>query len=565
MQKFNEIEYKRPDFDALKKDYMAQVENLRNSTSVEEQKEAINVINKLANEYDTVVNLAFIRNSIDTRDEFYDKEKTFFDEKNPEFFDCQAEYYKALSSSKFRKELAAEFGEHLFTIAEMEVKSFSKENIDLMKEENKLGSEYSKLVASAKIDFRGETLNLSQLSPFAQDKDRATRKEAAEARYKFVAENGEKFDEIYDKAVKVRHQKAKNMGFDNYVKLGYLEMKRFDYTPEMVANFRKQVQELIVPLVTRLQERQAKRIGVDSMKHYDSPFKFKSGNPTPKGSPDWIVENGQKMYRELSTETGEFFDKMIDYNLMDLVTKPGKDMGGYCTSLVDYKMPYIFSNFNGTSGDIDVLTHEAGHAFQVYSSMHYSIPEYYWPTYESCEIHSMSMEFFTWPWMGLFFKEDTEKYKFGHLAGSLSFLPYGVAVDEFQHVIYENPEMTPTERRAAWREIEKKYQPNLDWDGLEYPENGGRWQLQSHIYQRPFYYIDYCLAQICAFQFWVRMQDDFKGAWADYHKLCKVGGSMPFVELVKYAGLKSPFEDGTVESVVGAINNWLDKTDDAEF
>ena len=263
------------------------------------------------------------------------------------------------------------------------------------------------------------------------------------------------------------------------------------------------------------------------------------------------------MYEDLSKETGEFFKFMQENHLMDLVAKKGKAGGGYCTFIEDYKAPFIFSNFNGTSGDIDVLTHEAGHAFQVYSSRHFEIPEYYWPTYEACEIHSMSMEFFTWPWMDLFFKEDTDKYKFSHLSDALLFLPYGVSVDEFQHWVYENPEATPKERKLQWREIEKKYLPHKDYEGNDYLENGGFWQRQGHIYNSPFYYIDYTLAQICAFQFWKRSRENQEEAWADYVKLCKLGGSMSFTKLVEAANLISPFEDGCVESVVGEIETWL--------
>jgi M3 family oligoendopeptidase len=256
---------------------------------------------------------------------------------------------------------------------------------------------------------------------------------------------------------------------------------------------------------------------------------------------------------------------MQENNLMDLVAKKGKAGGGYCTYIENYKSPFIFSNFNGTSGDIDVLTHEAGHAFQVYSSRHFEIPEYYWPTYEACEIHSMSMEFFTWPWMELFFEEDTDKYKFSHLSDALLFLPYGVSVDEFQHWVYENPEATPKERKLKWREIEKKYLPHKDYDGNKYLENGGFWQRQGHIYNSPFYYIDYTLAQICAFQFWKRSRENQEEAWADYVNLCKLGGSMSFTKLVEAANLISPFEAGCVESVVGVIENWLNSVDDKKL
>ena len=282
----------------------------------------------------------------------------------------------------------------------------------------------------------------------------------------------------------------------------------------MVANFRQQVLEQIVPLASELYDRQSKRLGLDDLKFSDEEFKFKTGNAVPKGKPDWIVKNAAKMYKELSAETGEFFDFMLEQKLLDVETRDGKAPGGYCTFIDEHKAPFIFSNFNGTRGDVDVLTHEAGHAFQVYSSRDVEIMEYQWPTYEACEIHSMSMEFFTWPWMNLFFEEDVEKYYFSHMVGAIQFLPYGVAVDEFQHEVYLKPDMTPAERNQCWRNIEKKYLPQRNFDGIAFLEKGGFWQKQSHIFSAPFYYIDYCLAQICAFQFWKKDQENHQQAWA---------------------------------------------------
>ena len=565
MKKFSEIKYTRPDFNALKKDFSAILEKIKKADSYNVQKELIYEINKINNNFDTAANLIYIRYSINTRDKFYEAEKEWLDKTLPEFSLFAEKYYKAIVDSKFRKELEKEFGEQLFTIADFQIKQIDDRIVEDRKEENKLISQYSKLLASAKIDWNGEELNLSQLVPYKVSSDRATRKKASDAVFNFLGDNSKELDTIFDKLTHLRHGMAKKIGLDNFVELGYYQMMRSDYTPEMVANYRKKVQNLIVPLVEKLNKRQAKRIGLDSLKHYDESFRFKSGNPEPKGNPDWIIENGKKMYKELSPETDEFFSFMTKYELMDLVTKKGKETGGYCTFLANYGAPFIFSNFNGTSGDIDVLTHEAGHAFQVYQSSHFKVGEYYWPTSESAEIHSMSMEFFTWPWMNLFFKEDEEKYKFQHLAGALKFLPYGVTVDEFQHRVYENPDMTPEERRAVWREIEMKYKPNLDYDGNKYAEAGGRWQQQAHIYEMPFYYIDYTLAQVCALQFWVKMQEDYKSAWNDYLRLCKAGGSMSFLKLVKLAGLKSPFEDGTIEEVVEKVEAYLDNVDDSKF
>jgi M3 family oligoendopeptidase len=391
------------------------------------------------------------------------------------------------------------------------------------------------------------------------------RQRAYVARYRFFEQNETRFDDIYDNLVKIRTHIAQRLGFKNFVELGYARMGRVDYNAEMVANFRDQVRDYIVPVAVKLKKRQKERIGVDRLKYYDEAFQYQSGNPKPKGPSDWIVENGHKMYAELSTETEEFFTHMIDNGLMDLVSKRGKAGGGYCTYISQFGAPFIFANFNGTSGDINVLTHEAGHAFQVYSSRSYQVPEYHFPTSEACEIHSMSMEFFTWPWMNLFFEEDTEKYKFGHLSDALLFIPYGVAVDEFQHYVYENPGVTPDERKRAWRGIEKKYLPYRDYEKNAYLERGGFWHQQGHIFQAPFYYIDYTLAQICALQFWKRMRENHELAWSDYLNLCKQGGSKSFLQLVRVANLTSPFARGCVQSVVGVIDGWLNTVDDRKL
>lgn len=563
--KFEKYTYIRPNIEKIGKEYNQLIDAFNNAGSADEQIKINEQINDIRNHVGTMFNLVLIRHSIDTEDEFYKNEQDYIDDIDPVVEGLTTAYYQALLQSKFRKELETKWGIQLFALAEKSLKTFAPEIIPLLQKENKLSTEYTKLIASAKIQFEGEERTLAQLAPYAESADRNMRIKANEARFGFLAKNEEKLDQIYDDLVKVRTEIAVTLGYQSFVELGYDRMNRTDYDAEMAANFRKQVEELIVPAASRLRERQRNRIGVETLKYYDEGIQFQSGNAKPKGSPEWIIANGQKMYQELSKETGEFFRFMTNNNLMDLVAKKGKAGGGYCTFIEDYKAPFIFSNFNGTSGDIDVLTHEAGHAFQVFSSRGFDIPEYYWPTYEACEIHSMSMEFFTWPWMELFFKEDTDKYLFSHLSGALLFLPYGVSVDEFQHWVYENPEASPTERKQKWREIEKKYLPYKDYDGFSYLENGGFWQRQAHIYNDPFYYIDYTLAQICAFQFWKWSRENFDDAWQKYVDLCKLGGSKSFTELVKAVGLISPFEDGCVRSVIGEIENWLELVDDKKL
>ena len=562
---FNDYKYEHIEVEKIKAEFSENIKNFENSKNVEEQCEYFDKIIKLRNYLDTMQTLVSIRHSIDTTDEFYDKENEYMDEISPILFGFTNDFYKALVNSKLKKELIQKYGKFLFDLAENTLKTFSSEVIPDFQEENRLTSKYEKLIASAKIEFDGKELNLSQMVPYTQSKDRNVRIEAAKKVANFFSENKEEFDNIYDSLVKVRDKMAKKLGYKNYVEFGYKRLSRLEYDAKMVAGYRKQVLENIVPIYTELRKRQEKRLGVGKLRFYDEAIKFNSGNADPHGSPEWILNNGKTMYKELSKETDEFFTFMTKNNLLDLLSKKGKMSGGYCTYIPDYKSPFIFANFNATSHDVDVLTHEAGHAFQVYQSRGYEVPEYLWPTYEACEIHSMSMEFLTWPWMNLFFEEDTEKYKFNHLSEALLFIPYGVTVDEFQHWVYENPEVSPQERREKWLEIEKKYLPTRDYGEIEELKEGIFWFRQGHIFSSPFYYIDYTLAQVCAFQFWIKANENREKAWSEYLNLCKLGGSKPFFELMKSANLKNPFEKGVLSEVVPKIKEYLDSVDDMKL
>ena len=562
---FNDYKYERIDIDAVKKQFEKLIESFSKADSAEKQSKIMDEVINLRNHIDTMITLVSIRHSINTADDFYDKENDYCDEISPLLYGFTTDFYEALVTSKFRKELEDKYGKFLFDQAECSLKTFNEEVIPQLQEENKLSSKYDKLIASAKIPFDGEERTLSQMVPYTQSKDRNVRKDAAKKVAEFFSAHKNDFDDIYDKLVKVRTEIAHKLGFKNYVELAYARLRRLDYNAQDVAGYRKQVLENIVPLHSELRERQAKRLGIDKLKFYDEPIKFNSGNADPHGDPEWILNHGKTMYRELSKETDEFFTFMTENNLLDLLSKKGKNSGGYCTYIPDYKSPFIFANFNGTAHDVDVLTHEAGHAFQVYESRGYEVPEYLWPSYEACEIHSMSMEFLTWPWMGLYFENDEDKYKFIHLSEALLFIPYGVTVDEFQHWVYENPEATPEERRNKWLETEKKYLPTRDYGEIDELKEGIFWFRQGHIFGTPFYYIDYTLAQVCAFQFWIKSRENREKAWEEYLNLCRLGGSKPFFELMKAANLKNPFNEGTIASVIPKIREFLDSIDDMKM
>ncbi len=556
--KFNDYVYQRPDMVAFKSEFNRLLADFNKAPDSATQNQIIGQINALRNDVETMFKLVQIRYSIDTSDAFYEAENDFVDEQAPVYEGLVTEYYRALLASPHRADLVEKWGEQLFNLAACLLKTFKPEVLPLLQCENKLASEYRKLTSSAKIEYDGQIYNLQQMAPFMQATERSVRKAAADSYMRFFEQNEVQLDRIYDDMVKVRHDIAVKLGFANFVELGYARLGRTDYDAAMVAGYRQQVLDAVVPLASQLKERQRQRVGVETLKYYDEAFEFVDGNATPKGTAGQLVDAATQMYRELSPETGQFFDFMVAGGLLDLEAKTGKSGGGYCEFINNYRAPFIFANFNGTADDVGTLTHEAGHAFQVYSSRNYALPEYVWPTLEACEIHSMSMEFITWPWMENFFKADTAKFKYSHLAGALTFIPYGVTVDEFQHFVYQNPTASPAERKAAWRAIERKYLPQRDYDGNDLLERGGYWYRQSHIFFNPFYYIDYTLAQVCALQFWHKMSDTARdAAWQDYLNLCRAGGSKPFLTLVALANLENPFIDGTIAAVMQPVSAWL--------
>ncbi|SDN42643.1 oligoendopeptidase, M3 family [Fictibacillus solisalsi] len=563
--KFSQFEYKRPDMNQLQQDFKDRLERFESAPSFEVQDQILTELVSLRNFFESMQNIVHIRYTSNTEDTFYKQEHDFMDENGPLYQGMVSDFFRALVKSKYRKELESRWGKHLFNLADTELKTYSPEVLEDLKQENRLKSQYVKLLSSAQIEFQGKKRTLAQLTPFTQSPDRDTRKQAVSAQFGFFNDHSVELDRLYDELVRLRTSIAKKLGFSSFVELAYNRLNRTDYDKNAVKAFRDQVKEHIVPFCTDLREKQQSRIGVDSLKIYDESFSFPEGNPRPKGDAEWIVAQGAKVFKELSPETDEFYTFMVENELLDLVAKEGKAPGGYCTYISEYQSPFIFTNFNGSQGDVRVLMHEAGHAFQVYTSRGYEVPEYQFPTLEACEIHSMSMELITYPWMDRFFGEDTDRFLYDHLAAAVKFIPYGVAVDEFQHFVYENPHVSPQERKQEWRRLEKKYLPHRDHDGIPFLEEGGYWQMQTHIYRTPFYYIDYTLAQVCALQFWNRSRENHKAAWQDYLELCEQGGSLPFTELVNIAGLVSPFENGCVESVMSEVRKWEAQIDDKTF
>ena len=552
MEQFSKLTYKRPDMGAFKKAARQQLKKLKNAASYEEARAVYLASQESSGHIMTSYVIAYIRNTLDTKDKFYDGEMKFFNRAIAMLMPLSKQMTETLLKTPYRPQFEAEFGKQLFTLAEMERKTQSKKIIlDLIRQGN-VENAYKKTAAACKTTFRGEEVNFYGLLKHMESPDREERREAYLAWAKLYEDVSEKLDKQFDQLVRLRIRMAKKLGLPNYTTLGYLNMHRADYGPAEVEKFREQVKTVIVPAVAKLREAQAKRLGVDKLRYYDETCIFPDGNADPIGGQDVLVPIAQKMYHDISPETGEFFDFMCEHELFDLETRPGKHLGGYCTYMPDYQAPFIFSNFNGTSADVDVLTHEAGHAFAGFTAMRSQpLMDYTSSTSEVNEIHSMTMELFAHPYLKGFFGEDKEdKAKFSHLSGCLATIPYLVSVDEFQHRVYAKPDMSAKERRAVWHEIEQAYLPWRDYDGVPFLEEGGFWMQKQHIFLYPFYYVDYALAQVCAFAFYGRMKQDQKSAWNSYLALCRAGGSKGYFDLLKLAGLDIPFEDGAVEKAV---------------
>ena len=558
--KFSEMPYSRPDMEALAAATTQTLEAMKAAPNAAGQIAAYDAYEKKMQTAGTMQQIAYIRHTINTKDEFYNAENDYMDEIGPKLQELTHRVNTALLESPYRAELERHYGALMFKNLEIAARSFSPAIVELMQEENKLVSEYQNLYASATVEFDGKTMPLPLLGPYKQDPDRAVRKAAYEADAKFFDSHREELDTLYDKLVKVRDAQAKKMGLPNYIPLGYDRLGRNCYTAKDVAAFRDQIAEDMVPIVAKVKEAQRRRIGVEKLAFYDEPISFADGNAVPEGTPDEILAAGKKMYQELSPETAEFIDFMFENELFDVLSRDGKAPGGYCTEIADYKSPFIFSNFNATAGDVDVLTHEAGHAFEAYRAFKQELPSLlHSPTIEACECHSMSMEFLTAPWHHLFFGKQTDKYELGHCEDALVFIPYGCMVDEFQHKVYENPWMTPEQRNELWLSLEKKYRPWIDFDNLPFYSRGGGWQRQLHIYEVPLYYIDYCMAQTVAFQFWNLSRENYAEAWKRYMTFVDKAGTATFAELVESAGLKVPYHAGCIKEIGESISRWLEE------
>jgi M3 family oligoendopeptidase len=560
--KVSELKYERVTLGEFSKEMESVIHQVKEASSADDVLAARNRYVDLEVRYQTAASLSYMRYTINTVDEYYLGEKDYYDEIGPKVQNLMLDYAKAMLETPFRIELE-ESGAIIplvFRSFELEIKSICPEIVEDMIEENKVVSEYSKLMAGMEFPFRGELLPRPMLMKYAKSEDRETRREAYEVLGNTLKKHSAQLDDIFDRLVHIRDRMAKKMGYENFVEMGDYRMGRLGYGRPELLTFRDNVEQDIVPVVARLRLENAKRLGLSELKLYDHDIIIPGGDPEPIGGKKEIFEAALEMYRDMGQDTRRFFEFMLETDAFDVESRKNKWGGGYCTEFTAYKQPFILANFNGTSGDVDVVTHEAGHAFAAYMTAdNRFVAELNVGGMETAETHSMSMEFFAWEYMRKFFGDQADKYKFMHLLDAFSFIPYGTIVDEFQRQVYEKPNLTPEERKAVWRNLEARFRPYVSAEGIPYLEEGTRWQYQMHIYETPFYYIDYCLAQTAALQFLMLSRKNYTDAYARYVRLLSQGGEKTFGALLREAGLRSPFEEGALQCVAKEAEELLEE------
>lgn len=544
-----DIPYERYSVERALQAYKTAITDINGAKSASEALTARKALLNELTELNTASALSYMRWSCNTKDEFYKAEKEYYDQNLPLLSGVQIDYIKAMLNSPFRAEIEKTLDKPIYKSYEVSLKAIDERVIPEMQEESEIVNEYATFMSEFTVEFRGEKMPFTLLKRYMEDKDRETRRQAFEALGEVFEQNADLLDGIYDRLVKVRTRMAQKMGYKNYVELGYNRMGRICYDRDMVEGFRENILNDVVPVVSRIRTERAKKMGIDNLMLYDYGVCFENGDPQPTLNAEGMFKAGREMYREMSAETGEFIDMMIENDAFDVLSREGKWGGGYCTEFAKYKQPFILANFNGTSGDVDVLTHEAGHAFASYLAFKNGLDSEDPLGMETAETHSMSMEFLCWRFIDKFFGDRANDYKYKHLLDSLSFLTYGIIVDAFQHVVYEHPELTLAERNAEWNKLEQKFRPYLSTNGMKYFEKGTRWQYQMHIFESPFYYIDYCLAQSNALQFLFASQENYADAFARYYAFTSKYGSEYFTDMLKEAGIKSPFEKGALKEV----------------
>ncbi len=445
-----------------------------------------------------------------------------------------------------------------------EIELYRDQNVPLQTEVSKLGQQYQKIMGAMMVNWRGEERTLQQMAPLLEEQEREVREEA----WRLVAArrmaDRDGLDAIFDTMVGLRTRIAQNADFENFRDYQHRAMGRFDYTPDDAIQFQKSIEQEIVPLLERQRERRREKLDVATLRPWDLDVDPAGQPPLRPFSKARELEEGcARIFRQLSPALADQFDQMRRRGLLDLDSRKGKAPGGYQSTLDEVRLPFIFMNAAGTGRDVFTLLHEGGHAFHAFASREEPLIMYRSAPLEFSEVASMAMEMFAMDHLGVFYKDEAEARRARriHLQDIVRIFPWVATVDAFQHWIYLHPEHTAEQRRAKFIELERRFSPGLDWSGLE-QEHRALWQRQLHLFEVPFYYIEYGIAQLGALQLWVRFLEDPAAAVEGYRRALALGGSRPLPELFAAAGIRFDFSAETLRPAVKAVAAALDRLED---
>jgi oligoendopeptidase F len=442
------------------------------------------------------------------------------------------------------------------------VELFRPENIPLETEEAKLSQQYQKLSGSLTVVFRGEERTLIQMGRYLEETDRNTRREAWEVVANRRLQEADKFEELFDKLVRVRQQIAKNAGFDNYRDYIFRKLNRFDYTPADCVAFHDAVEREIMPAMRELQADRRRKLTLPSLSPWDLSVDPLSRPPLrPFGEVGEMIGRTQNIFNRLDRDLAGGFQQMQDLRLLDLANRKGKAPGGYQSTLAESRLPFIFMNAVGLQRDVETILHEAGHAFHALAARDEDLYAYRSAPIEFCEVASMSMELLGNEFIEEFYAPaESSRARRTHLERVVEIFPWIATVDAFQHWVYTHPGHTRAERSLAWLELMDRFGGDVDWKGYD-KSRAHLWHRQLHIFQYPFYYIEYAIAQLGALQVWANSKRDKQKALNDYKQALGLGGSRPLPELFQAAGCPFEFTATTIRPLVQLVRGELAKLD----
>jgi len=435
-----------------------------------------------------------------------------------------------------------------------DVEIFRDENVALQIQDTKLGQRFSEVSGAMTVDFEGEERTLPQMAKFLEERDRDLRERAWRAMSERRFQDRDVLDEIFDRMVQLRHQMARNAGFDNYRDYVFTAKHRFDYTPADCEAFHAAAEAICVPVMRANNRTRAEALGVDPLRPWDLAVDVHGRDPLrPFENADQLVDGTSSLFHAMQPELGTLFDRLREGDSLDLESRRGKSPGGYQYNRDRSRSPFIFMNAAGVHRDLQTMIHEAGHAFHSMLSEQDPLLHYRHAPIEFAEVASMGMELIAHPYFERLYSEaDANRARREHLEDLARMIPWTATIDAFQHWIYTNPGHTREERTACWRDLERRFGPVISWDGLEHFRDAG-WQRQLHLFEVPFYYIEYGIAQLGALQLWQIARRDEGEALTKYREALALGGSRPLPALFETAGLRFDFGPDTMRSLMDDV------------